>query len=131
VFHPTYLETHRDASQLLHQRHLAVFKGGGGEAQCNPEKVTRVYTLCEGVAGAEEWPTLLAGQRHTWRDEALDVVRICELWRGTLELEGPVAAIVGTAAIALKMLGRADSHAAATDLAAAMWRERDRNRFAA
>ena len=131
VFHPTYLETHREASLLLGQRHLAVFKGGGGEVQCNPEKATRVFTLSDGMPGVEEWPALLAGQRHAWRDEVLDVERVRELWRGTLELEGPVAAIVGTVAIALKMLGRADSHAASTDLAAAMWRERDRNRLTA
>jgi anthranilate phosphoribosyltransferase len=44
VFHPSYLPIHLETTLLLGQRRAAIFKGGGGEAQCNPEKPVRVVS---------------------------------------------------------------------------------------
>ncbi|MBF0247634.1 MAG: glycosyl transferase family protein, partial [Alphaproteobacteria bacterium] len=36
VFHPNYRDVHRDTAALLGQKHMAVFKGEGGEAERRP-----------------------------------------------------------------------------------------------
>ncbi|HEY9162961.1 MAG TPA: glycosyl transferase family protein, partial [Magnetovibrio sp.] len=38
VFHPNYRDVHRDTAKLLGQKHMAVFKGEGGEAERRPHK---------------------------------------------------------------------------------------------
>ncbi len=124
VFHPTYLATHIETARLLEQPHMAVFKGGGGEVQRNPQKPCRVLTLDEGRTAEETWPALTPEDRHPWREDPLDPQQIAALWRGEWQAAGPEAAVVGTAAIALKMLGRAPDAAAAQALAEAWWRER-------
>jgi len=129
VFHPAYRRPHVDASLLLGQPHLAVFKGGGGEAQRSPEKPCRVSTIDDGIASETRWPALLPGARFAWRDEPRDPTRLAALWRGALEAPAQEAAVIGTAAIALALLGRADSPEDADAQARAMWAARRRDRF--
>lgn len=124
VFHPTYIETHIESERRLGQPRTAVFKGGGGEVQCNPEKACRVATLADGAVGEEVWPALAPSARYPWRDEDLDPARLAALWHGDRQADAPEAAIVGTAAIALKLLSRAPAMADATALARDMWRGR-------
>lgn len=124
VFHPPYLELHRSIQRLLGQPRAAVFKGGGGEGQRNPEKPCRVLEL----DGEETiWPALTAGAGYPWRDEPLDPCRLVDLWVGKAQDPAPVAAITGTAAVALKLLGRATDIERSQSLAERMWRERDRS----
>ena len=124
VFHPNYCETHRETARLLGQRRCAVFKGGGGEAQRNPEKLCRVTRLDDGVASEEEWPANCPGTRHPWRDEPLDPDKVAALWSGEWRAPGPEAAVIGTAAIALKLAGKAASREQAENLAAQLWEQR-------
>lgn len=126
VFHPNYLAAHQAAAQRLGQPYLAAFKGGGGEVQRNPEKPCRVVGLRDGAPAEEDWPALAPNDRFPWRDEPLDPARLRDVWEGAQEAEAPVAAIVGTAAVALRLLGRAESPAAAEDAARALWRSRRR-----
>lgn len=129
VFHPTFLPVHREAASHLGQPRAAIFKGGGGEAQRNPEKPCRVATVGDGDTGEETWPALSEGQRHAWREETLDPAATVALWRGERDAPGPEAAVVGTAAMALKLLGRADTQNEAQTLAENLWRERSRHKF--
>ena len=129
VFHPTYLDTHLETAHLLGQRGAAIFKGGGGEVQRNPEKACRSLTLAEGLPGEDVWPALTKPASHGWRDEPLEPRRVGALWRGDLDAPGPEAAVVGTAAVALKLLGRADTVPAAEALAREIWESRSRKRF--
>ena len=124
MFHPTYLPTHLGAAALLEQRNFAAFKGGGGEVQRNPEKTCRTVTLHDGRDGEELWPAIIDGERYRWRDGPLDPARIDALWRGEYGAAAPVAAVVGTVAVALRVLGRADSCRHADDVAADMWAAR-------
>lgn len=125
VFHPGYRSLHQDAAVLLGQPHAAVFKGGGGEAQRNPDKPCLVSVVRDGEPAEEEWPALEAGLGFRPREEEQNPARIAALWRGEVEgLPGPLAAITGTAAMALKLLGRARSNADAQAMAERMWRER-------
>lgn len=124
VFHPNYLATHQAAAQRLGQPFLAAFKGGGGEVQRNPEKPCHVVTLAGGAPGEEDWPALVPNARYPWREEPLDPSRLRALWEGSEAAEAPVAAIVGTAAVALRLLGRAASTDAAEEAARDLWRNR-------
>jgi anthranilate phosphoribosyltransferase len=124
VFHPGYLELHRSTQLLLGQPHAATFKGGGGEGQRNPDKPCRVLTVAGGVAGEEVWPALAYGEPHPWRGEPLEPARLAGLWSGAWHAPGPVAAVTGTLALCLRLLGRADDRTQAQELAEAMWRER-------
>ena len=129
VFHPTYLTTHQETARLLGQVRAAVFKGGGGEVQCNPAKPCCVALLVDGAADEEIWPALTPKHHHAWREEDLDPNHLVDLWRGAWTAEGPVAAVVGTVAIALKLSGRAESRDEAVALARDLWDSRDTSAF--
>lgn len=129
VFHPTYLATHQETARLLGQPRAAVFKGGGGEVQCNPAKPCRVALLRDGVAEEEVWPALTPRQPYAWREEELDPRHLVDLWRGAWSAEAPVAAVVGTVAVALKLSGRAASREEAQALARELWETRDTSAF--
>ena len=124
VFHPTYLATHQDTARLLGQPRAAVFKGGAGEVQRNPEKPCRVAMVEDGRCFEEVWPALTTPASHPWRDEVLDPAMLGALWRGECSPAGPVAAITGTTAIALKLFGRARTMEEAQSAAEAMWQDR-------
>lgn len=125
IFHPGYDDTHQQAAALLGEQNLAVFKGEGGEAERNPDATCSVKMLRAGQTMAEEWPALFAS-KHL-KDEAMDVSRLLKLWRGEIEEEYGQAAVTGTAAIALRALGRADSTEAAQQLANELWLGRNRS----
>jgi anthranilate phosphoribosyltransferase len=131
VFHPNYLPLHQETAQRLGQAHTLIIKGGGGEAQRNPDKPCRAFTLDDGAAGEALWPALSDGEPHPWRREPLEPVRLAGLWCGEWEAPGPVAAVVGTAAMTLKLLGRAQGIDEVEDLARRLWQERPRRQFGA
>lgn len=126
VFHPPYLRLQAEARALLGGGRAAIFKGGGGEAQRNPDKPCRVLVVAEGATLETVWPALLPESRHPWREEPLEPARLAALWDGRLELPAAVAAVTGTAAVALHLLGRAADPAAAQAEAERLWAERAR-----
>lgn len=130
IFHPGYRDIHQQAALALGQPYAAVFKGEGGEFERNPDQPCLVKTVREGVLAEEEWPALFKGPRHL-KDETMDVRRLATLWRGEMEDEYAVATITGTAAIILKMMGRADSMDSAEALARTMWKARTVERLGA
>jgi anthranilate phosphoribosyltransferase len=123
IFHPGYDDTHQQAAALLGEQNLAVFKGEGGEAERNPDGVCNVKLLRAGEMLSEEWPALFSS-RHM-KDDAMDVSRLGLLWRGEIDDEYGKAAVTGTAAIALRAMGRASTIAEAEALAAKLWDSRD------
>jgi anthranilate phosphoribosyltransferase len=131
VFHPPYRSLHQQAALLLGQPRVAVFKGGGGEAQRNPLKPCQVAWVLDGITSDEDWPASLPEESYAWREEPLEPERVAALWRGDIRVPAPEAAVVGTAAIALKAVGRVATIAEAETLAARLWENRHRNRFTA
>lgn len=129
IFHPGYRPMHQEAALLLNQPHLAVIKGEGGEIERNPDQPCLVQSVHEGELSEEEWPPMFPS-RHM-KDEDLDVPRLRAVWEGRSEDEYGTAAVIGTAAIALKLMGRAASMAAAEKQAAEMWAARKREAFGA
>jgi anthranilate phosphoribosyltransferase len=126
VFHPGYLEPHCLAAKILGQPNMAVFKGGGGEVQRNPEKPCEVTMLRNGEIFPETWPAYKQTERFQWREDVLDPARLAALWKGDLAAPAPEAAVIATAAVALKQLGRAATVEDADSLAAELWVARDR-----
>ncbi|MEK0085110.1 glycosyl transferase family protein [Benzoatithermus flavus] len=124
VFHPTYLELHQATQRLLGQKRAVTFKGGGGEGQRNPDKPCRTLTLVDGVPGEEVWPALAYGEPYPWRGEALEPRKLADLWSGAWAEPGPTAAVTGTVALCLRLLGRARTMEEAQTMAESLWRER-------
>lgn len=125
IFHPGYQRIHQGAALCLGQPHAAIIKGEGGEIECNPDMACQLYWVHNGEAGVEDWPPIFA-QRHV-RPERLEVGELVTVWRGAHENEYAVGAVTGTCAIALRLLGRADSPEAALALAREWWAERPRD----
>lgn len=131
VFHPPYRALHREAAVMLDHARVAVFKGGGGEAEVNPAKPTIVATVVDGVAGETEWPALVGEAAQGKAEYDLDPNIPLALWQG--EISDPIAeaAVIGTAAIALWIAGRADRPADALAAARGLWAERNPKALAA
>ncbi len=129
IFHPGYRPMHQEAALLLGMPHLAVIKGDGGEIERNPDSPCLVQSVHESEMSDEEWPAMFK-TRHM-KDDELNVQRLRAVWEGTENDEYGEAAIIGTTAIALKLMGRADSIADAERQAGNMWQARARERFGA
>jgi anthranilate phosphoribosyltransferase len=128
VTHPPYLAVHQDAARRLGQPRLAVFKGEGGEAERRPQKPCTVHTLRDGVTGTEDWPALTAAPLAA-KDEVMDASRLTKVWRGTDADPYAHLSVIGTAAVALKLIGRAATLPEAEAQAAALWESRRRDRL--
>ncbi|PCJ22279.1 MAG: glycosyl transferase [Gammaproteobacteria bacterium] len=133
IFHPSYRPVHLEAGQSLGYQHMAVFKGEAGEVERKPDARCTVQNLTEGAPYDEEWPPLIPF-RHP-KPEHISVEHLKQLWSGETKDQtngnDPYGenAIVGTVAIALKLLGKARSQEEAIRLAQQLWTNRNRNRF--
>ncbi len=125
IFHPSYMEIHQKAAALLGQPHMAVFRGEGGEIECRPNKPFEVRTVHGETLAAEDWPPMLPESRQAV-DEEMDAARLAAIWRGEDDYDYATAAITGTLAVALKLLGRADGVEPALAAAREMWDARGR-----
>jgi len=120
IFHVGYMSTHQEAARLMGEPHMAVFRGEGGEIERNPSKPVKVQTVHDGVLGEETWPAILDDPRHP-TDQEMDIGRLGAIWRGEQVDEYATAAITGTMALALKIMGRADAQEQALAMARGMW----------
>jgi anthranilate phosphoribosyltransferase len=127
IFHPGYRPVHQEAAQLLDEANVAVIKGEGGEIERDPDSPCLVQRVSNGALTEEEWPALFA-RRHV-KDQTLDIQRLARLWRVEIDDEYGSAAAVSTAAIALQLMGKADSPSDALAMARGMWENRARDRY--
>jgi anthranilate phosphoribosyltransferase len=122
IFHPGYDQIHQSAAHLLQDKNMAVFKGEGGESERNPDTACQVCLLLKGEKVEETWNACFSS-RHV-KDETMDVSRMALVWRGAVD-EYAEAAIISTAAIALRAMGRATDMTAAEQLARDFWQQRN------
>lgn len=122
IFHPSYRPVHQQASALL-QQNSAVLKGEGGETERNPDVDCLVQSVHNGELFDENWEAFFT-RRHV-KDEALNPQQLALLWQGKIHNEYAEATVIGTAAIALKLLGKANNQQQAQQLAAEYWANRD------
>ncbi|NQV98526.1 MAG: glycosyl transferase family protein [Rhodospirillales bacterium] len=125
IFHPGFNAVHQQAAALIEQPHLAVFRGEGGEIERRPQKPVDVLSVHNGILDTEIWPALMEEPRQAV-DADMNMSRLASVWRGDATDEYATAAITGTLAIALKLLGKATTPADAQNKAAALWQSRDR-----
>ncbi len=122
IFHPAYRESHQHAAERLGYRNSCVIKGEGGEIERNPDGLCLAKQIVDGVLTEEEWPALFP-LRHA-AEEAFDLEHFLAVWRGKAEHEYGEMAVIGTLALALRVLQRADSQEQALALASRYWQDR-------
>jgi len=127
IFHPGYRPVHQQAAALLKQPHMAVLKGEGGETERNPDMLCLVQSVHNGELSDENWPPLF--ERRHLKPEQLDPRQLAMVWRGEVQDEFAEASVTGTAAIALKLLGKGVSQTQAQQLAMNYWLNRDKGKF--
>ncbi len=127
IHHPAYKDTHQEASLLLKQPRMAVIKGDGGETEWNPDMKNLVRSLHHGEMSEEEWLPLFP-KRHV-KDKTLEVSKLAKVWNGQVDDEYGVGAVIATAAITLKTMGRADTQEQAVEMARNWWEARDKTRL--
>ena len=127
IFHPGYRPVHQQAAALLQQPHAAVLKGEGGETERNPDMECLVQSVHQGELIDENWPALFA-RRHV-KPEELDPRQLSLIWQGTVHDEFSESSIIGTAAIALKLLGKCTTQEDAHQLASHYWLSRNKKKF--
>lgn len=123
VTHPPYLPVHQQAAVLLEQPKMAIFKGDGGEVERRPHKPCTVHWVHDGLASTEDWPPLLPNTVPA-KDEAMDLSRLSALWEGRDQTPYATQTIIGTLAIALTLVGRAEDQDSAHALAGDVWAQR-------
>jgi len=122
IFHPSYRQVHQKAALLLNQSSMAVLKGEGGETERNPDIDCLVQSVQNNELIEEQWPALFA-RRHVKSDN-LDPQQLANLWQGKITDEFAEATIIGTAAIALKLISKAETQEQAHELATHYWTNR-------
>ena len=127
IFHPSYRSVHQQAAILLQQPHAAVLKGEGGETERNPDMDCLVQSVHQGEMADETWPALFA-HRHV-RPESLEPEQLALVWQGKVQDEFAESSVIGTTAVALKLLGKANSQEKAHELATDFWLHRDKKRY--
>jgi anthranilate phosphoribosyltransferase len=128
IFHPGYKAIHRDAAALLEIPYATIIKGDGGEIEMNPDIDNETYAVSHGKCEVEHWPSLFGGQRHL-KDETMDTTRLIKLWRGEISDEYGEGAVVLTAAVALKLLNKAETTKSALQLAGNWWEKRPKQKY--
>ncbi len=126
IFHPGYQKVHQEAEQILAEADIAVFKGEAGEVERNPDTECTVSYVKKGEMFDEIWPPMFE-KRHM-KEKEIDPMRLSSVWKGEESDEYAQAAIVGTTAIALRLMEKADSPEAALKMAEDMWQSRDKSR---
>lgn len=126
IFHRGFMDIHAGAGLLLNQP-LTVFRGEGGEIERRPNKPTIAWTTNSDGIENEQWPILMP-DGHVAADEIMDVEKLRKVWQGQRDEYGE-AAVTGTLAIALKLLGKAEGIEEVQNLAKIMWKDRDRDWF--
>lgn len=127
IFHPGYRPTHQEAGMLLDIPHMAVIKGEGGEIERNPDLEVLVQSVHNGEMKDETWPAMFE-KRHV-RPAEMNVADLLAVWSGEMDDEYASASVVGTVAITLYTMGRAENREAAEAMAWEMWNSRNKQRF--
>jgi anthranilate phosphoribosyltransferase len=103
---------------------MVVFKGEGGEIERRPEKPVEVQSLHQGAKSDEDWPAMAGIDRAPSHESVMDLSRLKALWRGEIKDAYAEAVVVGTAAIALNLMGRAKRPDEAEAEARRLWAAR-------
>ena len=124
IFHPSYRQVHQKAALLLNQPSMAVLKGEGGETERNPDMDCLVQSVKKNQLFEENWVALFK-HRHV-KSENMNPEQLTQLWQGEIENEFAEMTIIGTTAIALKLINKAQTQEEAHKLATHYWLNRNK-----
>jgi anthranilate phosphoribosyltransferase len=127
IFHPSYRAVHQQAAAFIGQKHMAVLKGEGGETERNPDVDCLVQSVHGDELSDEIWPALFQN-RHV-KAESLSADQLAGLWSGKYEDEFGEASVIGTMAVALKLLAKAEDQPSAQQMATNSWVNRNKLKF--
>jgi len=126
VFHPAYGPMHQKAAQLLGVKNGLTIKGDGGEAEVKPDAECDLQWTRGGDYSTSIWPRYYPRRLVK---QALDSADLVKLWRGEIEHEYGVGAVISTLALILKLLNKAKDHDSCIRLAEQMWQDRDKTQY--
>lgn len=126
VFHPAYGPMHQKAAQLLGVKNGLTIKGDGGEAEVKPDAECDLQWTRGGDYSTSIWPRYYP--RRLVKQE-LDSADLVKLWRGEIEHEYGVGAVISTLALILKLLNKAKDHDSCIRLAEQMWQDRNKTQY--
>jgi anthranilate phosphoribosyltransferase len=127
VFHPAFLDVHRETGKLLELPRIGVIKGGGGEAERTPFKHVDLRMLDNGELCDVRWPALLSKTEKEVDEQSLVTLKhFLAVWRGDVEDAAAEARIKGSAAMGVFLAGKADFIDEAETLIQQWWDNRNR-----
>ena len=119
IFHPAYRTSHQQTAHMLGYQNTAVIKGEGGEFERNPDARTLVCGIKNGDTYELEWPML--NPTRSDPEESFDLDYFIQVWQGIAQHDYGTKAVIGTMAVALFTLQKADSMNDAMETAQQMW----------
>ncbi|MFH1803638.1 MAG: glycosyl transferase family protein [Pseudomonadota bacterium] len=125
VFHPAFLDIHRETGKLLALPRIGVIKGGGGEAERTPFKHVDLRLLDKGELSDLRWPALL--NRADKPEEDTGPVKMdyfLSVWQGKTNDQSAIAKIKGSAAMGAFLAGKAEYVDEAESLVESWWQNR-------
>ncbi len=126
IFHPAYRLSHQQSALRLGFLNTAVIKGEGGEFERNPDARTLVLGIKDGVPYETEWEML--NDTRSDVETAFDLDHFLAVWQGKALHAYGEKAVVGTLALALVALKKAEDMDGAMMLAQGMWDDRNADR---
>jgi len=124
IFHPPYSGLHQESGALLGYETVGVIKGEGGEIECNPDNILNAKYSIKGELSEETWPAVFPRRHVKAEDMTVDYMR--SFWKTDVDDEYARAAIISTAAFALKSLDLSLDQGAALEKAESLWNNRDK-----
>jgi anthranilate phosphoribosyltransferase len=124
IFHPPYSGLHQESGALLGYGTVGVIKGEGGEIECNPDNILNTKYSIEGVLSEETWPAVFPRRHVKAEDMSVDYMK--SFWKTEVNDEYARAAIISTAAFALRSLDMSLDQSAALVKAESLWNNRDK-----
>ena len=125
IFHPSYRQVHQHAAMALGYQNVAVIKGEAGEIERNPDVECISDSVVKGTLCEETWPPMFS-KRHV-KEATLEIDVIKQVWQGEQYHEYGVAATIGTIALALKAMQKAESQEDAFSQAQTLWNNRNKD----
>ncbi|MBU6207149.1 MAG: glycosyl transferase family protein, partial [Alphaproteobacteria bacterium] len=120
VFHPGYIDIHREAALLLNDARTLIFRGDGGEAERRIAKPCELTLVADSQAKVERWPALTS----LVPEEIINLNHLREVWLGQTSDDAAEKIVTGTVALALHCMGEAAAREAAHAHALDIWRAR-------
>lgn len=127
IFHPAYAENHQQAAFLLGQKNALVIKGDGGEFERRPDADCKLYLIHDKEKQREDWARSFGVPQSAEDDISQELLRA--VWRNECQQDYATAAVIGTTALALRAMQRAQDQDSAYAMASEWWKARDLQRL--